>query len=183
MDESQPAPVPEVAAPAPADAVTQLISVERPASPPPRCSLVAVPMRAVGLDVRGLRLQARSGGTGRLAWQHVANVSVASIGAPQSQDQIVDHLILDLLIAPTSTPAGLTAHCVRLTLKDLAIPQLQDATPGVRTFQRLVATILKVTNATPHPSREACLGLQGFPTFPDLAAYEADLLPRLFAPA
>jgi hypothetical protein len=138
-------------------------------------------MRAVGLDARGLQLQARSGGTGRLAWQHVAVVSVACIGGPKSPDQIVDHLILDLLMTPISTPAGLTAHCVRLTVKDLAIPQLRDATPGVRTFQRVVATILKATSATPHPSREICLGLQGFSTFPDLAAYEADLVDYLSA--
>ena len=42
-----------------------------------------------------------------------------------------------------------------------------------------MATILKATGAAPHPTRDACLGLHGFPTFPDLAAYEADLLVHL----
>jgi hypothetical protein len=64
-------------------------------------------------------------------------------------------------------------------MSDLAIPQLQSEPSPLRAFQRLVATILKATGATAHPSREACLGVQGFPAFPDLTAYEADLVPRL----
>jgi hypothetical protein len=43
----------------------------------------------------------------------------------------------------------------------------------------LVATILKTTEACAHPNREVCLGVPGFPAFPSLAAYEADLLTRL----
>ncbi len=178
VEEAQAAPVPppEESAPAASDAVTQVIAEEALPAPPPRCSLVAVSMRAVGLDARGLQLQAHSGGTGRLAWQHVAVVSAACIGAPETPDMLADHLVLDLLMAPTSTAAGLTVHGVRLTWKDLAIPQIEGITPAVLAFQRLVATILKASGAAPYPSREACLGLQGFPTFPDPAAYEADLL-------
>ncbi len=170
VEETQapPEPVAEAPAATPPEAVTQVMPVEAVPAPPPRCSLVAVSMRAVGLDARGLQLQARSGGTGRLAWQHVAAVSVVCIGAPESPELIVDHLILDLLMAPTSTPTGPTVHGVRLSVKDLAIPQLQGTTPAVRAFQRVVATILKATSATPYPCREACLGLQGFSSFPDL---------------
>ena len=61
----------------------------------------------------------------------------------------------------------------------MAIPQLQKEPSPLRAFQRLVATILKTTGATAHPSREACLGVPGFSAFPNLMAYEADLLPRL----
>ena len=64
----------------------------------------------------------------------------------------------------------------------MAIPQLQTESSPVRALQRLVATILKATGATPYPSRDACLGLGGFPAFPDLAAYEADLVVRLPSP-
>ncbi len=181
VEESQPVLEVKVAEPAPArpDSVTQVMAAEALPPPPPRYALVPVPMRAVGLDARGLQLQARSGGMGRLAWQHVAVVSVAWIGAPESPEQTVENLVLDLLMAPTSTSGGPTVHGVRLSLKDLAIPQLQGTVPAVRTFQRLAATILKASTATPYPSREACLGLPRFPSFPDLAAYEADLVAYL----
>ena len=87
--------------------------------------------------------------------------------------------MLDLLTAPNSDPDNGRARCIRLTTKDLSIPQLQSETSTLRAFQRLVATILKLTSATPYPSRDACLGVVGFPSHPDLAAYESDLLSRL----
>jgi len=144
--------------------------------------LVPVPARAVAIDARGLHLQDRRGGTGQLAWQKVTAVSVASIGRRGATDQLADSLVLDLVIAANPAPAEDRIRCVRLCLKDLAIPQLQSEPSPLRAFQRLVATILKVTGATAHPSREACLGLQGFPSFPDLGAYEADLVARLATP-
>jgi membrane associated rhomboid family serine protease len=144
--------------------------------------LVPVPARAVAIDARGLHLQDRRGGTGHLAWQKVTAVSVASIGRPGAADQLADSLVLDLVMTANPAPAEDRIRCVRLCLKDLAIPQLQSEPSPLRAFQRLVATILKVTGATAHPSREACLGLQGFPSFPDLGAYEADLVARLATP-
>jgi len=79
------------------------------------------------------------------------------------------------------SPASATDNqirCIRLSSTELHIPQLQNEPSPLRAFQRLVATILKATRATSHPDRESCLGLRGFPSFPDLAAYEADLLSR-----
>jgi len=137
-------------------------------------------MRAVGIDARGLTLQDRRGATGNMPWQKVTAVSVASIGRPPAPDNVADALILDLIMAPG--PASATDNrirCIRLSGTDLAIPQLQNEPSPLRAFQRLVATILKATGAAPQPDRESCLGLQGFPSFPDLAAYEADLLSRL----
>ena len=87
-----------------------------------------------------------------------------------------DLLILDLLMAPKATPEGDVVRSVRLTDQDLAIPQLQGEPSAVRGFQRLVATVLKATGATPYPSRDDCLGLRGFPAFPDVGAYETALL-------
>ena len=139
-------------------------------------------MRAVGLDARGLQLHDRRGGTGLLPWKQVAGISVASIGNSDDTAQNADLLILDLVMATNSTPTGPGVRCVRLSIKDLAIPQLQGEPSPVRAFQRFVATILKVTAATPHPSRDACLGLHGFPSFPDLATYEADLMATLPTP-
>jgi len=154
-------------------------SVEPPAPAPPRV-LTPVLMRAVGIDARGLALQDRRGATGHLPWQKVTAISVASIGRPQAHQDVVDTLILDLVMEPSPAPAtDNRIRCIRLSSKDLAIPQLQNEPSRFRAFQRLVATILKVTGATPHPDRESCLGLQGLPSFPDLAAYEAELLSRI----
>jgi hypothetical protein len=109
----------------------------------------------------------------------VTTVSVASIGQPGGEDQVAETLILDLILATSATPENGRIRCLRLSLSDLAIPQLQAESSPIRAFQRLVATILKVTGATAHPSREACLGLRPFPSFSDLAAYETDLITHL----
>ena len=183
---SQPTPGPPAPVPPPPP---QLPTLEVPASrhpsveppaPAPRRVLTPIPMRAVGIDARGLTLQDRRGATGNMPWQKVTAVSVASIGRPPAPDNVADALILDLIMAPG--PASATDNrirCIRLSGTDLAIPQLQNEPSPLRAFQRLVATILKATGAAPQPDRESCLGLQGFPSFPDLAAYEADLLSRL----
>ena len=142
-------------------------------------SLAPVPVRAVGIDARGLTLQDRRGGTGQLPWQKVTAVSVAGIGHPEGTDQVAETLILDLILASNAAPADGRIRCLRLAISDLAIPQLQSEPSPLRAFQRLVATILKATGATAHPSREACLGLRPFPSFPDLTAYEADLITHL----
>lgn len=156
---------------------------EQPATaPPPERKLVSIPMRAVGIDARGLHLQDRQGCTGLLSWKHVVGISVVSIGNSDGTAQVADSLILDLVMAPNSTSVGRGVRCIRLSIKDLAIPQLQGEPTPVRAFQRFVATILKVTGAAPHPSREACLGLHGFPSFPDLATYEAELVATLPTP-
>jgi hypothetical protein len=165
---------PEAPAPEPAAAEVPPLASHR--------SLLPVSMRAVGLDARGLQLQDRRGGTGLLPWKLVTGVSVASIGKPEDAAESADLLILDLLMAPNSTSVGRGVRCIRLSTKDLAVPQLQGEPSPVRAFQRFVATILKVTAATPHPSRDACLGLHGFPSFPDLATYEADLVATLPTP-
>jgi len=138
-------------------------------------------MRAVGIDARGLHLQDGQGRTGLLAWQRVSAVAVGKIEGPEAADRVADPLILDILTAPRSTPAGSEFRCVRLSPKDIAIPQLQGEPSPVRALQRLVATVLKATGATAHPSREACLTLQGLTPFPNLAAYEADVVARLTA--
>ena len=145
------------------------------ASPP---AIIAIPAGAVGIDARGLALQDRKGKAGRLAWSKVIGLSVGAVGGPVSTDEDAARLVLDLLMAPNAHGDGTAVRCVRLTTKDLTIPQLQAEPSPLRAFQRLVATILKVTNATPHPSRDACLGVGGFAAFPDLAAYEADLALR-----
>jgi hypothetical protein len=142
-------------------------------------SLAPVPVRAVGIDARGLTLQDRRGGTGHLPWQKVTTVSVASIGQPEGADRVAETLVLDLILASNATPGGGRIRCLRLSMSDLAIPRLQAEPSPIRAFQRLVATILKATGATAHPSREACLGLRPFPSFPDLTAYEADLITHL----
>jgi len=139
-------------------------------------TLAPASMRAVGIETRGLRLQNRAGKIGQLPWQSVVAVAVARIGSPAPSEQSVEGLILDLLMAPASTPDGDVVRCVRLGATDLAIPQLQAEASPVRGFQRLVATILKATGARPYPTREDCLGLQGFPAFPDLEAYESALI-------
>ncbi|HEY7677517.1 MAG TPA: rhomboid family intramembrane serine protease [Candidatus Methylomirabilis sp.] len=143
--------------------------------------LVPLPVRAVGIDARGLHLQDRGGKTGVLEWGRVAAVSVGRIGDPEAADPVPDPLILDLLMAPRSTPAGAEFRCARLALQDLAIPQLQGEPSPVRAFQRLVATVLKASGAAAHPSREACLTLQGLAVFPNLEEYEADVVARLSA--
>jgi hypothetical protein len=112
----------------------------------------------------------------------VTGISVANIGESSAPAGTPSHLILDLLIAQKSPPVDGTVRCIRLSREDLAIPQLQGEPSSLRRFQRLVATILKLTGAQAHPSREACLGASGFPAFPNLAAYEADLVTHLPAP-
>jgi membrane associated rhomboid family serine protease/tetratricopeptide (TPR) repeat protein len=169
----QPPATPTHAIPAPDDT-----SIQLPPPPPPRV-LTAIPMRAVGITARGLTLQDRRGATAQLPWQKVTAVSVASIGLAQTPDDVAGALILDLVMA--ASPASATDNrirCIRLSSGELNIPQLQNEPSPLRAFQRLVATILKATGATPHPDRESCLGLRGFPSFSDLAAYEADLLSR-----
>jgi membrane associated rhomboid family serine protease len=153
-----------------------------PTAPPPRfppATLTPTPAGALGVDATGITLQDRQGRTGRMAWSQVTGVSVGAVGGPVASDADTPRLMLDLLTAPNSHPDPGRVHCIRLTTKDLAIPQLQSETSTLRGFQRLVATILKLTGATPYPSREACLGVAGFSCHPDLATYEADLLSRL----
>jgi len=154
-------------------------AVAAPTSQPVR-ALLPVALRAVGIDAQALQLQDGRGGTGRLPWRQVSGVSVAKIGPAEASDQAADSLILDLVVAQKATSGGV--RCIRLSMQDLAIPQLQGEPSPLRAFQRLVATILKVSGATAHPNREACLGLHGFPAFPDLATYEADLAARLATP-
>jgi hypothetical protein len=121
-------------------------------------------------------LQNRAGKSGQLPWQHIVGVSVARIADSMAAEQAGEQLILDLLMAPQSTPEGDVVRCVRLASEELALPQLQAEASPTRAFQRLVATILKATQATAYPSREDCLGARGFPTFSDLGAYETALL-------
>jgi len=142
-------------------------------------TLAPASMRAVDIETRGLRLQNRAGKIGQLPWQSIVAVAVARIGSPAPTEQSVEGLILDLVMAPQPGRAGEVVRCVRLTATDLAIPQLRAETSPVRGFQRLVATILKATGASPYPTREDCLGLRGFPAFSDVGAYEAALLARL----
>ncbi len=155
---------------------------EPTAAPPQERRLVPIPMRAVGIDAGGLHLQGRGGKTSHLAWQQVKGISVANIGGSSTPGEASSHLILDLLMAQKSLPADAEVRCIRLSIQDLAIPQLQGEPSLLRGFQRLVATILKTTGACAHPNREVCLGVPGFPAFPSLAAYEADLLTRLPIP-
>jgi membrane associated rhomboid family serine protease len=177
--EPEPGPEPE---PPPQLSAPEVPTPEEPVEPsppaPPDRSLAPAPVRAVGIDARGLMLEDRQGRTGHLPWQKVTALSVASIGQPGAVGQDPDALILDLIPASDASPPDGQIRCLRLSLNDLAIPQLQSE-PPLRALQRLVATILKAAGATPHPDREACMGLQGFPAFPDLAAYEADLVTRL----
>jgi Tfp pilus assembly protein PilF len=149
---------------------------EEVVEPAPSWKLIPVAMRAVAIDARGLRLQNREGKTGHLPWQGITGVSVARIDDPSRAEPLGENLVLDLLMGPKATPEGDVVRCVRLTDQDLAIPQLQGEPSAVRGFQRLVATVLKTTGATPYPSRDDCLGLRGFPTFPDVGAYETALL-------
>lgn len=144
--------------------------------PTPLWTLAPVSMRAVGIDTRGLRLQNRDGKTGLLSWGSLAGVSVVRIGDPGPPGQPDGDVFLDLLMAPKATPDGAVVRCVRLTSTDLAIPQLDTEPSPVRRLQRVVATILKASHATPYPSREDCLGARGFPTFPDPGAYETALV-------
>ena len=139
-------------------------------------TLIPVAMRAVAIDARGLRLQNREGRIGHLPWQGITGVAVARIDDPSSPEPHGNNLILDLLMPPKATPEGDVVRSVRLTDQDLAIPQLQGESSAVRGFQRLVATVLKTTGATPYPGRDDCLGVRGFPTFPDVGAYETALL-------
>jgi hypothetical protein len=136
-------------------------------------------MRAVGIDASGLHLQDRGGKTSHLVWQHVKGISVAAIGGSPTPGEAPNHLILDLLMSPKTPPVDGVVRCIRLSIQDLAIPQLQGEPSPLRGFQRFVATILKTTGGSAHPNREACLGVPGFPAFPSLAVYEADLLTHL----
>jgi Tfp pilus assembly protein PilF len=142
-------------------------------------SLAPVPVHAVGINSRGLTLQVQRGKTGHLPWQKITAVSVASIGHPEVKDQAPEALILDLILNANGHPTDGQIRCVRLSVQDVDIPQLHNEPSPLRAFQRLVATVLKATGATAHPTREACMGLPRFPAFPNLMAYEADLVPRL----
>jgi len=186
LAEPQPPPAPAPEPPAD-DPGHGWISIEEPSmeSPtetvilPVARTLAPTSMQAVGIDARGLRLKSRGGTAGVLQWPQIVGLSAARIEDPASTEQLGDNLVLDLLMAPESTPDGEVVRCVRLSAQDLAIPQLQNEPSPLRGFQRFVATALKASGATPHPSREECLGLKGFATFSDLAAYEAALLTRL----
>jgi membrane associated rhomboid family serine protease len=148
-----------------------------PAASPP--TVAAIPVEAVGIDAKGLALQDRQGKASRLAWSKITGLSVGAVGGPVGSDEEAARLVLDLVMGPNAHADGAAVRSVRLTARDLAIPQLQAEPSPLRAFQRLVATILKLTNTTPYPSRDACLGVGGFATFPDLAAYEADLAFRI----
>lgn len=155
---------------------------EAPAPPPPpriTRKLAPIPARAVAMDSRGLHLQDQGGKTGLIPWQGITGLSTARIGDAASAAQAVDDLLLDLLLDTKTTPESTLIRCIRLSSQDLAIPQLQGEASPVRGFQRFVATVLKAAGATPYPSRDECLGARGFPTFPDLATYEAALLASL----
>jgi membrane associated rhomboid family serine protease/tetratricopeptide (TPR) repeat protein len=168
------APAPDVTETRPANSLDDALS-----EPAPTWRLSPVSLRAVGIDARGLRLENRDGKMGLLAWESVVGISVARIDDPGNPGQSGDGVFLDLLMAPKTTPDGKTVRCVRLTGAELSIPQLQTEPSSVRRFQRLVATVLKTSKATPYPSREDCLGARGFPTFSDLGAYENALLAYL----
>ncbi len=192
VEHGSPAPVPETSststpeptAPAPTagraametEAVEPESDSDKGPESTPEWTLAPVSMRAVGIDTRGLRLQNRDGKTGLLSWESLAGFSVVRIGDPGAPGQPGNDVFLDLLMAPKATPDGAVVRCVRLAGADLAIPQLQAESSPVRRFQRLVATILKTSRATPYPSREDCLGARGFPTFSDLGTYETALL-------
>jgi membrane associated rhomboid family serine protease len=163
------APLAPAAAPPLADPAADAL-----AAPP--WKLAAIPMRAVAIDARGLRLQNREGKVGQLPWPSVKGVSVAAIGDATGSEPAGGGLVVDLLMAPTTTTEAEVVRCVRLAVADLAIPQLQGEPSPARSVQRLVATVLKTTGATAYPSREDCLGLRGFPAFPDLPTYEAALV-------
>ena len=150
-----------------------------PPPPPPPRQLLSIPMRAVGIDGRGLHVEDEAGKTARLPWEQIAGIAVASIGEQALGESAGGQLVLDLLMAPLPGPAGVDVQSIRVTGDALAIPQLQGEPSPARALQRLVATILKTSGATPYPSREECLGLRGFTVFPDLAAYEAALLEKL----
>jgi membrane associated rhomboid family serine protease len=182
QDEPPPAASPasstvEPAPEAPADALTVRLPMDEIMPPPATCRLAPTPMQAVAIDARGLRLKSHAGAAGILQWQQIVGLSVARI--EDSAELSEDHLVLDLLMAPESTPDGEVVRCVRLSEQDLAIPQLQNEASRVRGFQRFVATALKASGAITYPSRDDCLGARGFRTFPDLTAYEAALLSSL----
>lgn len=173
-------PVSEPPVPPPAQPTIESAPPEAPAEaqpePPRAWTLAPAPMRAVGMETRGLRLQNRAGTIGQLPWQSVVAVAVARIGVPAPGEQSVEGLILDLVMAPQAAGAEDVVRCVRLAATELAIPQLQAEASPVRGFQRLVATILKASGAKPYPTREDCLGLRGFPAFPDVQTYETALI-------
>jgi len=152
---------------------------EQPVAETPDRSLAPVPVHAVGINSRGLTLQVLQGQTGQLQWEKIAAISVARIGQPQAKDQPPNALILDLILSANAIPTDGQIRCLRLSAQDVDIPQLQNEPSPLRAFQRLVATVLKATGATAHPSREACMGVPRFPAFPNLMAYETDLVPRL----
>jgi membrane associated rhomboid family serine protease len=169
-------PVPELTAPgAPAEIVLDPVGAAGPC-----LRLAPAAASVVAIDKGGVTLADHAGGTAHLPWQEITAVSVASVGQPPDAPEPADFLVLDLVLGP-ATAGGGPVRCVRLTPSGLRLPQLQDEPSPVRGFQRLVATILKVTGATPVPSREGCLGSPAFPAFDTLAAYEAELAARLAA--
>jgi hypothetical protein len=109
----------------------------------------------------------------------VVGVSVAQIGSSPGVD-VPGTVLLDLILAPDpASPADGRIRCVRLASTDLALPQLQAEPSPFRAAQRLAATILKVSGATPYPDRDSCVGRLPAASYVDLPAYEADLLARL----
>ncbi len=175
--------VPSEEEPAPAPPDDRYVLEEEPAAPapppPPPLTLSPVSLRAVGMDGRGIQVQDGQEKTALLLWGSITGVAAARIGGAVSDNPSPGDLVLDLLLTLIDTPDGRIVRSIRLTGRDLALPQLKGEPSEVRGFQRVVATVLKASGATPHPGRDACLGISGFPAFPDLAAYEADLVARL----
>ncbi len=174
-----PSVVPEESLPTVVMPALEAVQAAPPPPMAPAAILKPVPAGASSVDAKGITLHDGAGKTRRLAWSQVTGVSVGAVGGPVANDADTPRLVLDLLTGPNSHPDAGQVPCIRLTMKDLSIPQLKSETSSLRAFQRLVATILKLTGATPYPGRDACLGVAGFPSHPDLAAYETDLLSRL----
>jgi hypothetical protein len=174
-----PAPGPAVETPGvdTAEAAGLELVVEAAAPMPTRLAPVAA--RAVGIDARGLTLQDGRGGKGHLPWQRVSALAVGSIREPGDGGGPAEDLVLDLIMGSGPASNGEPIRCIRLKSGDVLLPQLEGEPSPVRVMQRLVATILKASGATPIPSREDCLGRHGFPAFADMAAYETAVARRL----
>ena len=167
---AMPPPVPEPPAPAP-------VVPEPP--PQPAKTLGAVPVKATGMDTTGLRVLDRKGRAGHLPWKQITAVSVARIEDP-TDDQPAE-VILDLVLAVKSDLGTDVIPTLRLTPRDIAVPQIPPES-GLRGFQQFVATILKASSAKPYPTAEECLAVKGFAVYSNLAAYTAALVARLSEP-
>jgi hypothetical protein len=173
------APVPVAQAESPQGTETAGVELELDAAEAPLVRLAPVAARVVGIDSRGLTLQDARGGKGLLSWQRVSAVAVGSIREPD--DAGTPDLLLDLIVDTSPASEGEPIRCIRLKSDDVLLPQLQGEPSPLRAMQRFIVTILQASGATPIPGRDECLGLHGFPTFPDMAAYETDLARRLAA--